>query len=75
MVLTSYQVRMNRYLDPEFTLLTSSKYDANICSVYQETECLLWDQQPCNRCTKDGVVIYLDFMVKGFGNTKNSEGL
>ena len=36
MVHTSCQVRMNRYLDPEFTLLTSSKYEANICSAYQE---------------------------------------
>lgn len=44
MVPTSYQVRMNRYLDPEFTLLTSIKYDANICSAYQEAERLLWDQ-------------------------------
>jgi hypothetical protein len=46
MVHTSYQVRMNRYLDSEFTLLTSSKYEANICSDYQEIERLLWDQWP-----------------------------
>jgi hypothetical protein len=31
----SCEVHMNRYLDPEFTLQTSSKYEADICSAYQ----------------------------------------
>jgi hypothetical protein len=51
MVHTSYQVRMNRYLDPEFALLTSSKYEASICSAYKKwsvfcgTNSLLTDVQ------------------------------
>ena len=66
MVFTSYQVRTNRYLDPEFTLLASSKYEANICSAYQEVERLLWDQYHFNRCTRSGMMIRLDCIVRGY---------